>query len=179
MILFRLKLSGFWRQPVSLATEVMIRIIVKNNAYQTTGRKEHPALHTHKANPATSHRNWKYKVLVIVEKSTWEAILLLRAELIRLIILENSSGASLPESWWGNSLSYLQQSPKIVTSPVPFRIIGGGTSWDGKRDEEVSEPSTSSISSIQSQQNSYLKRKNELNILKVSDDKKTFKWGWR
>ena len=73
------------------------------------------------------------------------------AELMRLIIFENSSGARRPDSWWGNSLSYLQQSPKIVTSPVPLRMIGGGTSCEGKRDEEVSEPSTSSISSIQSE----------------------------
>ena len=48
--------------------------------------------------------------------------------LIRAIIRANSSGARRPSSWVGNSFSYLQFSPNIVTSPIPFKTWISGFS---------------------------------------------------
>ena len=50
--------------------------------------------------------------------------------LIRAIIRANSSGARRPSSWVGNSFSYLQLRPNIVTSPIPFKtFIFGFFRW--------------------------------------------------
>ena len=61
---------------------------------------------------------------MFVAKTCW-GIERFKIWLIRAIIRANSSGASLPSSAPGNSLSYLQLSPNIVTSPIPFSTMDG------------------------------------------------------
>ena len=61
---------------------------------------------------------------MFVAKTCW-GIERFKIWLIRAIIRANSSGASLPSSAPGNSLSYLQLSPNMVTSPIPFSTMDG------------------------------------------------------